>query len=110
MHHLGSTCGSNCLNLHHHVFGDTYAPMMFDRFHHVILVAFVITVNNIPSCVWGKRIDVPKEKRIWIERHFQAYRLVCDRLGVQLSPVDNSMKSFEASQVGEVLGIQWCLY
>ena len=36
------------------IFGDTYAPMMFDRFHHVLLVAFVTTVNNIPRCVWGK--------------------------------------------------------
>ena len=92
------------------IFGDTYAPMMFDRFHHVLLVAFVTTANNIPSCVWGKCIDdipvvVPKERIAWLKEHFQSYRHVCEMLGVQISPIDNSEKSFEESQIGEVLGI-----
>ena len=92
------------------IFGDTYAPMMFDRFHHVIVTAFVTTANNIPSCIWGKCIDdipvvVPEKREAWLRAYFQAYRSVCDRLGVKISPVDNSEKSFESSQRGEVLGI-----
>ena len=92
------------------VFGDTYAPMMFDRFHHVILTAFVSTVTSLPSCIWGKCIDdipvvVPEERVVWLQEYFRAYRNICDRLGVKISPIDNSEKSFESSQLGEVLGI-----
>ena len=92
------------------IFGDTYAPMYFDRFHHIILIAFVTMPNNIPRCIWDKCIDdvplvVPENRQYWLEKYFVHYREVCNKLGVKVSPTDNSSKSFESSQSGEVLGI-----
>ena len=94
------------------IFGDTYAPLFFDRFHHVILVAFVTGPNRFPRCCWNKCIDdvpvtVPESKEQWMKEHFGTYRRVCNQLGVKLSPMDNASKSFEASQIGEVLGISF---
>ena len=91
------------------VFGDTYAPMYFDRFHTVILVVFVSDFNDNPRCIWEKCIDdvpvvVPVNRINWLHRHVDRYKDVCDRLGIKLSPMDNS-KGFEAQQEGEVLGI-----
>ena len=103
------------------IFGDTYAPLYFDRFHHVILVGFVTSPNIFPRCCWDKCIDdvpvtVPECKGHWLKEHFDTYSNVCKRLGVKLSPMDNASKSFDSSQYGEVLGIvfntidmTWCL-
>ena len=92
------------------IFGDTYAPMYFDRFHHVILVVFVMLPNKIPRCIWEKCIDdvplvVPNNRKYWLESYFLHYRETCEKLGVKVSPTDNSAKSFEAAQSGEVLGV-----
>ena len=92
------------------IFGDKYAPMFFDRFHHVILIAFVTLPNGIPRILWDKCIDdvpivCPEERIEWLRRHFRAYRNVCEKLGVKLSPMDEASKCFEASQEGEVLGV-----
>ena len=92
------------------VFGDTYAPMFFDRFHTVILVAFVSSVSGVPRCIWEKCIDdvpvvVPEGRGDWLRRHVDQYKQVCDYLGIKLSSTDNASKGFETQQVGEVLGI-----
>ena len=92
------------------VFGDTYAPMFFDRFHTVILTVFVSEFNGIPRCIWEKCIDdvpvvVPESRIEWLRKHVYHYREVCDELNIKLSPMDNASKGFEALQVGEVLGV-----
>ena len=91
-------------------FGDKYAPMYFDRFHHVVLIAFVTQPNGIPRIVWDKCIDdvpvvCPETRKEWVEKHFKAYRNVCGKLGIKLSPMGEASKCFEASQEGEVLGV-----
>lgn len=91
------------------VFGDTYAPGFFDRFHHVILVAFVTIPHRIPRCIWNKCLDdvaivVPEERTDWLDRHISAYKEVCGSLGVKLSSSADPVKSFEKSQSGIVLG------
>ena len=92
------------------IFGDKYAPMFFDRFHHVILTAFVALDSKAPRISWDKCIDdvpivCPSTKSEWLRQHFKAYKEVCEKLGVKLAPMDNASKCFEASQLGEVLGV-----
>ena len=60
------------------IFGDTYAPMYFDRFHTVILVGFVSDSNNNPRCIWEKCIDdvpvvVPENRIDWLHKHVIKY-------------------------------------
>ena len=91
------------------VFGDKYAPMYFDRFHTVILAAFVPTLGYIPRCIYGKCIDdipivVPAKRVDLLNRHLNQYKDICRRLNVKLSPMD-AIKGFEEAQTGEVLGI-----
>ena len=94
------------------IFGDTHAPMFFDRFHHVILVAFVTIPNNIPRPIWGKCIDdipvvVPSDRSYWLRKYFYHYKTVCDKFGVKLSQSNDKHKSFEEEIEGEVLGIMF---
>ena len=91
------------------VFGDTYAPMYFDRFHTVILTAFTPTLGYLPKCIYGKCIDdipivVPGERIDLLRRHLSQYKEICKRLNVKLSPMD-AIKGFEEAQTGEVLGV-----
>ena len=92
------------------IFGDTHAPMFFDRFHHVILLAFVTTPNNIPRSIWGKCIDdipvvVPANRIDLLRKYFHHYKMVCSKLGVKLSHSEDKQKCFEEETEGEVLGI-----
>ena len=94
------------------VFGDTYAPMYFDRFHSVILTVFVSALGHIPRCIYGKCIDdipvvVPAGRLDLLRLHLERYKEICSRLNVRLSPMD-SVKGFEETQTGEVLGIIFC--
>ena len=92
------------------IFGDTHAPMFFDRFHHVILLAFVTTPNNIPRSVWTKCIDdvpvvVPANRIHILRKYFQHYKNICEKLGIKLSQSNDKQKCFEEETKGEVLGI-----
>ena len=92
------------------IFGDKHAPMFFDRFHHVILSAFVTAPNNIPRSVWTKCIDdvpvvVPANRIDILRKYFQHYKDVCWKLGIKLSQSEDKQKCFEEETIGEVLGI-----
>ena len=92
------------------IFGDKYAPMFFDRFHHIILTAFVTPQSRLPRVLWEKCIDdvpivCPEAKGEWLERHFKAYEDVCQKLGVKLSPMGDATKCFVSSHEGEILGV-----
>ena len=92
------------------IFGDTYAPAFFDRFHHVILTAFVTVPHQIPRCIWNKCLDdvaivVPEERTDLLDRHISVYKEVCKKLRVKISSSTDPVKSFEKSQSGIVLGI-----
>ena len=92
------------------VFGDCYAPQYFDRFHHVLLYGFVLSLNKISPAILGKCLDdvplcVPENKKVWLVEFFLRYRRVCSSLGVKVSAMDRADKSFESVQRGEVLGI-----
>ena len=94
------------------IFGDKYAPMHFDRFHHVILTAFTALGSRAPRILWDKCIDdvpivCPDSRSEWLRQHLEAYKEVCRRLGVVLAPMDDAAKCFEASKKGEVLGISF---
>ena len=39
------------------IIGDLFAPMFFDRYHHVILVGFVLVQNDISWAILGECID-----------------------------------------------------
>ena len=92
------------------VFGDCYAPKFFDRFHHVLLDAFVLIPNKIPRAILEKCIDdipvvVPWNRGHWLQEFFFHYRRVCNELGVKLSSTGKAAKSFENATQGEVLGV-----
>ena len=92
------------------IFGDTYASMFFDRFHHVIITTFVTVPNSIPRSIWGKCIDdvpvvVPANRIDLLRKFFQKYKEVCAKLEIKLSYSDDKMKSFEEDTTGIVLGI-----
>ena len=94
------------------IFGDKYAPMFFDRFHHVLLGAFVLGLNNISWAFVGKCLDdvpitVPKGGENTIRGFFKSYTAVCNRIGVVRSATKCSTKSFEESTKGEILGIEF---
>ena len=94
------------------IFGDTYAPMFFDRFHHVIIVAFVTAPNDIPRSIWGKCIDdipvvVPANRIDLLTKFFRVYKDVCNNLNVKLCQSDDKTKCFEDVTEGVVLGIKF---
>ena len=92
------------------IFGDVYALMDFDQFHHVILTVFVALDSKAPRILWNKCIDdisivCPESKTKRLKQHFQAYKEVCRKLGVKLAPMENAAKCFKASKQGKVLGV-----
>ena len=95
------------------VFGDRMACQFFDKFHHLILQAFVYPTSSFPQIAQGKTVDdipsvVPAVAKHSLERFVQCYRNSLRLLNIRAADDDPShTKAFDCSTEGEVLGIRF---
>ena len=89
-------CGKDFVDLKL-VFGDKSACMLYDRFHHSIVVFFVIPEVHIPMSWVGRTVDdittVSPERASSISRQFvKKYRQVLAHLNIGAAPTDPTFK------------------
>ena len=95
------------------VFGDKLACKFFDRFHFLILQAFVNPASSFPSIAQGRTVDdipscVPAAARSSLETFVKSYRQCLDSLNIRAADDDPTCtKAFDCSTSGEILGIRF---
>ena len=105
-------CGALFLELKL-VFGDKLACQYFDKFHHVILQAFVYPISPFPPVAQGRTVDdipsvVPANAKRTLLDFVSSYRSSLNQLNIQAAENDPTCtKAFDCSTCGEVLGIRF---
>ena len=95
------------------VFGDRMACKFFDRFHFLILQAFVNPASTFPALAQGRTVDdipscVPAAARSSLETFVKSYRQCLDSLNIRAADDDPTCtKAFDCSTSGEILGIRF---
>ena len=92
------------------VFGAASSPGIYDRLAKVVLF-IVMKQVNFPSHLVIQHLDdvcaCSPEGSFAVDRFYEAYRLVCEDLGVKLADKADPDKSFAPRTEGQVLGVDY---
>ena len=103
-------CGRQFVDLRL-IFGDKVACLLYDRFHHCVVVHFVLSLAPIPRSWIGRTIEglstiCPPAAADLTKQFVAQYRTSLEELNIKAAPEDpERIKAFDASTTGEVLGI-----